>query len=132
MAKLPTIYETFKRDYPRLWKGYDRFGALSHKAGPLNQKTRELVKLALSIGARMEGAVHSHTRKALRAGATPREIRHLVLLGLTTLGFPSTMAAMTWVEDEFNKSDSRMREKKYSAIKPGRARRTPPLRETAV
>lgn len=99
MAKLPGAYEAFKRGYPLIAKAYDRLGELSHEAGPLNPKTRELIKLAMAIGARMEGAVHSHTRRALSAGATLSEIRHLVLLGVTTLGFPSTVAALTWVED---------------------------------
>ena len=107
MAKLPRIYETFRRSYPRQWQAYDRLAAPAHEAGPLDEKSRELLKLALSIGAKMEGAVHSHARKALDAGATPREIRHLVLLCLTTLGFPSTMAALTWVEDVLRKRGSR-------------------------
>jgi 4-carboxymuconolactone decarboxylase len=69
----------------------------------LDEKTRELVKLALSVGAKLEGAVHSHTRKALKAGASRAEIRQVVLLGLTTLGFPSTIAVTTWVEDVLKK-----------------------------
>ena len=59
MTKLPRAYESFKRSYPKIWEAYDQLGALSHEAGPLNEKSRELVKLALSIGAKMEGAVHS-------------------------------------------------------------------------
>jgi AhpD family alkylhydroperoxidase len=71
---------------------------------------RELIKLAMAIGARLEGAVHSHTRRALEAGATAEEIYHVVLLGLTTLGFPHTIAAMTWVEDDLK--DDKRRERK--------------------
>ncbi len=107
MVKLPRSYEAFKRSYSQIWRAYDRLGSLSHRAGPLDDKTRELVKLALSIGAKLEGAVHSHTRRALEAGATPMEIRHLVLLSLTTLGFPSTIAALNWVEDVLKKSSRR-------------------------
>ena len=107
MATLPKSYQRFTRNYPKIWQAYNRLGALSHEAGPLDEKTRELVKLAMSIGATMEGAVHSHTRRAREAGATPAEIRHLVLLGLTTLGFPSTMAALTWVEDVLRKPSPR-------------------------
>jgi 4-carboxymuconolactone decarboxylase len=109
MAKLPTPYESFTRRYPKIWEAYDRLGAVSHEAGPLNGKTRELLKIALSIGAKLEGAVHSHTRRAVKAGVTPAEIRHLVLLSLTTLGFPSTITAMTWVEDVLKKAGSRTR-----------------------
>lgn len=112
MAKLPKSYEAFKRRYSQIWLAYDRLGSLSHKAGPLNEKTRELVKLALSIGAKLEGAAHSHTRRALEAGATPMEIRHLVLLGLTTLGFPSTIAALSWVEDVLKRIASRATRRK--------------------
>ena len=107
MARLPRPYQTFKQSYPRIWQAYDRLGSLSHEAGPLDEKSRALVKLAMAIGAKLEGAVHSHTRRALDAGATPREIRHLVLLGLTTLGFPSTIAALTWVEDVLKRARSR-------------------------
>lgn len=53
----------------------------------------------MSSGAQKEGAVHSHTRKALEAGCTPEEIRHVVLMLLPTVGMPSMMAAMTWVND---------------------------------
>ena len=55
--------------------------------------------LALSVGAEMEGAVHSHTRRAVEAGCSAEEIYHLVLLGTTTLGFPTTMKAFAWVDD---------------------------------
>jgi AhpD family alkylhydroperoxidase len=103
MTKLPRSYQSFKRAHPEIWQAYDRLGALSHAAGPLNKKTRELVKLSMAMGAGLEGAVHSHTRRALEAGAKPDELRHVVLLGVTTLGFPATMAALTWVEDELGK-----------------------------
>lgn len=103
MAKLPKSYESFKKEFRQVWERYDRLAEISHRAGPLNEKTRELVKLALSIGAKLEGAVHSHARRAVKAGATAKEIRHVVLLSLTTLGFPSTVAALTWVEDVIKK-----------------------------
>ena len=123
MAKLPASYEAFKRHYPRIWQAYDHLGTLLHERGPLDEKTRKLVKLAMAIGAKLEGAVHSHTRKALDAGATPGEIRHLVLLCLTTLGFPSTIAAMTWVEDILRRASRRLGEakekkKKFSPARP--------------
>lgn len=53
--------------------------------GPLDDKTRQLVKLALAIGLGHEGAVHAHT---LESGITPAEIKHIVTLAVTTLGMP--------------------------------------------
>jgi len=104
MARLPKAYEDFKKAYPKIWQDYDRLGAAVHDSGPLDKKDRELLKLAMAIGARLEGAVHSHTRRALEAGATAEEIYHVALLGLTTLGFPHTIAAMTWVQDDLKNS----------------------------
>lgn len=99
MPQLPKRFQKFKKEYPRVADAYDVLGAAVHKAGPLNEKTRALVKLGISTGARLEGAVHSHVRKALAIGAKPEEIRHAVLLALPTIGLPSMMAALSWVED---------------------------------
>ena len=111
MARLPEAYENFKKTYPKIWQAYDRLGGLVHESGPLGKKNRELLKLAIAIGARLEGAVHSHTRRALEEGAEAEEIYHVVLLGLTTLGFPQTIAALTWVEDDL-KIDQRLKPKR--------------------
>ena len=99
MSDLPKPFETFNQDFPEVGEAYEKLGEAVHQSGPLDDKTRALVKLAMSAGAQKEGAVHSHTRKALDAGASKEEIRHVILLTLPTLGMPSMMAALTWVED---------------------------------
>jgi alkylhydroperoxidase/carboxymuconolactone decarboxylase family protein YurZ len=43
-------------------------------------------------------------RRALSAGVTPDELRHVALLGITTLGFPSAMAVRGMIEDELEKA----------------------------
>ena len=47
----------------------------------------------------MEGTVHSHTRKALEAGCNKAETKQTVMLALPNIGFPATIASMSWVED---------------------------------
>jgi 4-carboxymuconolactone decarboxylase len=96
---LPERYTRFQQQHSEIWQAYDRLGVAVHGAGPLDPKVRELVKLALAIGGRYEGGVHAHVRLGLQHGASPDEIRHVVLLALTTLGFPHTMAARSRVED---------------------------------
>jgi len=96
---IPTRFKKFGQQYPEIMQAYEALGSATQQAGPLDAKTRALVKLAIATGAWREGAVHSHTRRALAAGCTPDEIRHVVLLATTTLGFPSMMAVRTWVED---------------------------------
>jgi len=103
VSQLPEPYRQFQVTYPNVWAAYDQLGAAVHAQGPLDAKTRELVKLGMAIGGRQEGAVHAHTRKALDAGATPEEIRQVVLLAIPTVGFPTMMAALTWLEDVLGK-----------------------------
>src|SRR5262245_28210982 len=86
MAQLPKAYEQFKRNYPEVWQAYDRLGAAVHDSGPLDKKNRELLKLAMAIGARLEGAAHSHTRRALEAGATARGNCDVVMICMSSLG----------------------------------------------
>jgi alkylhydroperoxidase/carboxymuconolactone decarboxylase family protein YurZ len=95
----PTRFQRFGKKYPAIMRAYESLGAATQEAGPLDARTRCLVKLAIATGALREGAVHSHARRGLQAGCTPDEIRHVVLLATTTLGFPSMMAALSWVED---------------------------------
>ncbi|RMF91862.1 MAG: carboxymuconolactone decarboxylase family protein [Nitrospinota bacterium] len=99
MVPLPEPYRRFQEEYAQVWRAYDALGSAAHGAGPLDERSRALVKLGIAIGAQHEGAVHSHVRKALDAGVSKDEIRHAALLAVTTLGFPAMMAALTWVED---------------------------------
>lgn len=97
--KPPKQFQKFTREYPKVSNAYESLGEAVHRAGPLDEKTRALIKLGISTGARLEGAVHSHTRKALALGIKPDALRHAVLLALPTIGLPSMMAAMSWIEE---------------------------------
>jgi 4-carboxymuconolactone decarboxylase len=102
MAKkgfLPFSYERFKNEFPEIEKEYDRLAKKCHTSGPLSEKTRRLIKLGIAIGSESDGAVKSHTRRALAIGISPKEIRHVVLLGLTTIGFPKMVATLNWVHE---------------------------------
>jgi len=112
MPKLPKRYTAFLNAYPDVAKAYHELGDACSQAGPLNEKTRALVRLGIAIGRQHEGAVHSHARKALEAGASAKEIRHAVILSTTTIGFPAMMAALSWVDDILGVHPSGIAEKK--------------------
>ena len=99
MSQLPQAYVDFQEQYPNVWQAYDQLGAAVHAAGPLDEKTRGLIKLALALGAQKEGAVHAHVRKLVELGLSAEEIRQVALLAIPTLGFPATMASLTWMND---------------------------------
>jgi alkylhydroperoxidase/carboxymuconolactone decarboxylase family protein YurZ len=103
MAKIPEELPSGAAEvaaaYPQVWSAYAALGQACSEAGPVDGRTARLVKLALAIGALSEGAVHSHTRRALDEGLSKEELKQIALLAIPTLGFPQGVRALTWIED---------------------------------
>lgn len=96
---LPEIYQSFRRRFGDVVERHDAVAATVDTAGPLDEQTVRLAKLGIALGAQSEGAVRSNVRKALDAGVSREAIEHVILLGLTTCGFPATIAAWQWATD---------------------------------
>ena len=96
---IPKPYKQMHTSNPELMQAYEAFGKAAREAGPLSDREVALVKLAISIGSGLEGAAHSHCRKALEAGCGADDLRHVAILSAPTTGFPSMMRARGWVED---------------------------------
>ena len=99
MRTLPKHFTGFQKAYPDVASAYEQFGAAVHAAGPLDARTRMLVKCAIAIAAGLEGGTHAQVRKALDAGVTAEELHHVALLAMPTVGFPAAMAALSWIDD---------------------------------
>ena len=99
-AKVPPFVADFRTTHADVWESFNALAEKCHKGGPLDEKTRRLVKVALSIGAGLEGGTHSAVRNARHAGITDEELTHICVLAITTLGFPAAMRALTWVADK--------------------------------
>ena len=98
--QLPGAVRDLMDTREELWGAYSALGEAVARAGPLDAKTRRLVKLALAIGCGSEGAVHSHARRArTEEGCSDDEIHHVAILAIPTLGLPRSMAARTWIND---------------------------------
>jgi len=95
----PGHYRWIQERYPQVITALEQLGDALQSAGPLDKRTTHLIQLAASAAIRSEGAVHSHVRRALAAGATPDEIRHAVIGVTSTIGYPNVTAALSWVED---------------------------------
>jgi AhpD family alkylhydroperoxidase len=103
--ELPKIVRNLAQNQPSVWEAYNELGKAAAEAGPLDAKTQRLVKLALAVGAGLEGAVRSHTRRGNHAGLTKEELQHAALLGITTVGWPTAVAGFSWIEDELEKAE---------------------------
>jgi len=92
-------YLKIKERYPDFISSVESLGKAAKNGGPLDEKTAQLVQLAAASAIHSEGSVHSHTRRALNAGATADEIQHALILLTSTIGFPNVMAALSWADD---------------------------------
>ena len=59
---------------PDIVKGYTTPSRAGQKAGHLDEKTRELIALAVAITLRCDGCITVHTAEARERGATKEEI----------------------------------------------------------
>ncbi len=99
----PYTYQRLRHQYPDYFGAMEALGEAVRHAGPLEEQVVQLVQLSAAAAIRSEGAVHSHTRRALAAGATTEQIHHTLLALTSTIGFPTVIAAMSWVDDVIGK-----------------------------
>lgn len=95
----PPWYNFIKKKHGGFLEAVEGLGETVRQAGPLEAKTAHLIQLAAAAAIRSEGSVHSHTRRALQAGASPEEIIHALILLTSTIGFPNVSAALSWAYD---------------------------------
>ena len=81
--------------HPEIYEAYSQFGKAVHeRGGPLDERTRWLIKVATSAALGLPKAQLTHMIKASEAGCTPQELEHAILLLAPTAGFPRMMEAM--------------------------------------
>lgn len=97
--KIPGAAGELVRAFPEVWEAYSALGKATAEAGPLSDRERRLVKLALAIGIGSEGAVHSHTRRARAEGIEDAAVTQVALLSIGSCGLARAVAAKTWIED---------------------------------
>ena len=96
----PKFYEEFLRKYPSVGAKYEELGDAIHELGPLNERDRALVKLAISGSHLFQSAFKAHIRKAVAVGLSREEIEHVALMMLPTVGFPTMMAALGIIDEQ--------------------------------
>ncbi len=101
--KAPKFYTDFLKKYPEVGAQYEKMGEVVHRQGPLNEREYALVKLAISGSHLFHSVFKSHIRKAISAGVTRAEMEHVALLTLPTIGFPTMMAMLALIEEQFSK-----------------------------
>ena len=92
MKDLHQILTIFKKEFPKVWAQHEALGKEIHESGgPLPEKMRWLIKVAISAASQHKLSLETHVTKAREAGATEDEIKHTLLLVMQTTGFPMFM-----------------------------------------
>lgn len=100
----PPSWQRLAREYPDVVAAYDTLSEACRQAGPLDESTVALVKLAVSVGCGAERTVHAHAKKAIRAGVDPESLRQVALIALPTVGLPAALDALRWVDESIRET----------------------------
>ena len=99
---VPVVPRSWKRlteEYPDVAAAYGALSDACRGAGPLDDATVALAKLAVSVGCGASRTVH-----ALRAGVDPDALRQVALIALPTVGLPAALDALKWIEDSIDEA----------------------------
>lgn len=94
MEDIHNIFSQFKEEFPEIYAKHEALGKEIHeKVGPLEEKSRWLIKISISAACNHKRALATHIKKAKAAGVGDEEIKHALLLLIPTAGFPTFMKA---------------------------------------
>lgn len=97
-------FDQFKEEFPETASIFGQlYQSVSSKA--LDEKTRQLVYLGILTAVRYEPAVRVHISKALKAGATPEEIKEAIMLAIPASGLCNFLSILPNMMDELNKEE---------------------------
>jgi 4-carboxymuconolactone decarboxylase len=106
MTDVHEIFTTFKEEFPDVAACHEALGKEIHvNGGPLDERTRILLKVAISGASGHLRALETHVWAARQAGVSDAEITHALLLLIPTCGFPTFMEAYKTLR-EFGQPDA--------------------------
>ncbi|WP_089338789.1 carboxymuconolactone decarboxylase family protein [Blastococcus mobilis] len=80
-----------RRAIPEVYDGYRQMHAAAYAAGALDEKTKELIALAIAVSKECDGCIASHARGAARTGATESEVAEALGVTIAMNGGPATV-----------------------------------------
>jgi len=82
-----------RQDIPEVMQGFGAMAQAAGKAGALDAKTKELIAMALSVGARCDPCVGYHAKALVKLGATRAEVEEMLGMCVYMGGGPGLMYA---------------------------------------
>lgn len=98
LTHLKSLLPKVAAGIPDVMQGFGAMHRAATSAGTLDQKTKELMALAIAVAAQCDGCIAFHTHDALRAGATEAEVMETLGVAILMGGGPATVYAAHAVE----------------------------------
>ena len=95
----PQHFQRFVKTYPDIWAAHQQMSEACAACGPLDRKTRELIKVGIAGATLQETALQRHAVMAVQEGARKAEVYQAILMLITTIGFPRASAALKWAQE---------------------------------
>jgi AhpD family alkylhydroperoxidase len=97
---------TLRSDLPEVMKGFGELARAATRDGALDQKTKELIAIALGVAAHCDACIGFHAQALVRLGATKAELEEALGMAVYMGGGPSLMYSANAVAafEEFSKA----------------------------
>lgn len=82
-----------RKDIPDVMQGFTAMAQAAGKPGALDAKTKELIAMALSVGARCDPCIGFHAKALVKLGATRAEVQEMLGMCVYMGGGPNLMYA---------------------------------------
>ncbi len=82
-----------REQIPEVYSGFARLHKAAFEEGELTSKTKELIAVAIAVADKCDGCIASHTRAAVRQGATQQEFAEMLGVVIQMTGGPGTVYA---------------------------------------
>lgn len=82
---------TLRSDIPDVMKGFGDLARAATRSGALDQKTKELIAVALGVAAHCDACIGFHVQALVRLGATKAELEEALGMAVYMGGGPSLM-----------------------------------------
>jgi|SRR6185312_16255659 len=82
-----------RKDLPDTMQAFSALAYAAGRDGALDKKTKELIALALGVGAHCDGCIGFHAEALVRLGATRQEVEEALGMAVYMGGGPSLMYA---------------------------------------
>ena len=76
---------------PDVYRGFSEMSSAAMAAGDLDQKTKELIALAIAVTVRCDGCIAAHAKGAARHKATEKEVAEAIGVAILMNGGPGTV-----------------------------------------